>query len=128
MPAYAVSNSISITESAGVTTNNYPVQIGRPFVQGEIPNGQLPQAPVNGTAVPTHVVAAVLAVEIECEVALGRRFPETRDCFLSNPYAVGQSVTYREFRPWADCRQYRTDASADARSGFQLRCHNCVDP
>ncbi len=54
-PAYAATNSVTITESASVTTQNYPVQIGRPFVQGEIPNGQLPQASVNGTAVATQV-------------------------------------------------------------------------
>jgi hypothetical protein len=54
-PLYAVSNSLTITESAGVTTNNYPVQVGRPFVQGEVPSGGLPQASVNGVLVPTQV-------------------------------------------------------------------------
>ncbi len=47
-------NTITVTNS-GATTTNYPVQIGRPFVQGEIPSGKLPQAVVNGTAVPTQV-------------------------------------------------------------------------
>jgi hypothetical protein len=48
----ALTNSIKITEKAGVSTTNYPVQIGRPFLQGEIAN--FPQAVVNGTAVPTQ--------------------------------------------------------------------------
>lgn len=46
-------NSIQITNN-GSTTTNYPVQIGRPFVQGEIPNGSLPQASVDGVAVGTQ--------------------------------------------------------------------------
>ena len=45
-------NSITIKEKAGVTTNQYPIQIGRPFVQGEIPN--FPQAVINGTSVATQ--------------------------------------------------------------------------
>jgi hypothetical protein len=45
-------NSLTITEKAGVTTNNYPIQIGRPFVAGEIPN--FPQAVVGGTPVTTQ--------------------------------------------------------------------------
>jgi hypothetical protein len=49
---WAVTNSLSIKEVAGVTTANYPIQIGRPFVAGEIAN--YPQALVNGTAVPTQ--------------------------------------------------------------------------
>src|SRR5262245_32286854 len=39
-------NSITIVERSGVTTASYPVQIGRPFVQGEIPH--FPQAVVGG--------------------------------------------------------------------------------
>jgi len=49
---WAVTNSLSIKEAAGVTTANYPIQIGRPFVAGEIAN--YPQALVNGTAVSTQ--------------------------------------------------------------------------
>src|SRR5689334_16819511 len=52
MPAYAAVNSLTISEKAGVTTTNYPVQIGRPFVKGEISG--FPQALVNGTAVSTQ--------------------------------------------------------------------------
>lgn len=48
----AVTDSIRITERAGVSSSNYPVQIGRPFLQGEIPN--YPQAVVNGSAVLTQ--------------------------------------------------------------------------
>ena len=48
----AVTDSITITERAGVSSSNYPVQIGRPFLQGEIPN--YPQAVVNGSAVLTQ--------------------------------------------------------------------------
>ena len=50
--ASAATNSLTITEKAGRTTNNYPIQIGRPFVRSEIPN--FPQALVNGTAVTTQ--------------------------------------------------------------------------
>jgi hypothetical protein len=50
--AVAATNSITITEAAGVSTANYPIQIGRPFVMGEIPG--CPQAVVNGTPVPTQ--------------------------------------------------------------------------
>ncbi|MGB9608825.1 MAG: hypothetical protein ACPL3E_00435, partial [Minisyncoccia bacterium] len=45
-------NAIMICELAGVTTNNYPIQIARPFVQGEIRN--YPQAVVDNTPVPTQ--------------------------------------------------------------------------
>lgn len=36
--ADAATDSFSIQEAAGITTSNYPVQMGRPFVQGEIEN------------------------------------------------------------------------------------------
>lgn len=53
MPARAqVTNSITVTENTGSTQTNYPVQIGRPFVQGEIAN--YPQAVVAGTPVTTQ--------------------------------------------------------------------------
>ncbi|MBA2355662.1 MAG: hypothetical protein H0V80_13470 [Acidobacteria bacterium] len=45
-------NKVVIRERAGVTTSNYPVQIGRPFVQGEI--REFPEALVGGTAVRTQ--------------------------------------------------------------------------
>ena len=45
-------NSITVKEKAGITTNQYPIQIGRPFVQGEILS--YPQALINGVAVPTQ--------------------------------------------------------------------------
>lgn len=45
-------NSITIKEKAGVTTSQYPIQIGRPFVPGEIPN--YPLAVVSGTPVATQ--------------------------------------------------------------------------
>ncbi len=48
----AVTNSITISERAGVSTTNYPVQIGRPFLQGEIAN--YPQAVIAGTPVLTQ--------------------------------------------------------------------------
>jgi len=47
-----VTNSLTITEKAGITTTNYPIQLGRPFVQGEIAN--YPQVLVNGSAVMTQ--------------------------------------------------------------------------
>jgi len=37
-----------------VSTTNYPIQIGRPFVQREITSGNCPQAVVGGTAVTTQ--------------------------------------------------------------------------
>lgn len=45
-------NSLTITEKGGVTTVNYPIQIGRPFVQAEIANA--PQAILDGTPVTTQ--------------------------------------------------------------------------
>jgi hypothetical protein len=50
----SVNNTITITNNGGAAAN-YPVQIGRPFLQGSIPSGQLPRASVNGAAVPTQV-------------------------------------------------------------------------
>ena len=47
-----LTNSITITEEAGVTTANYPVQFARPFLQGEISN--YPQVIINGTPVLTQ--------------------------------------------------------------------------
>ena len=49
---FGITNSIKITEMASVSSSNYPVQIGRPFLQGEIAN--YPQVLVNGTAVTTQ--------------------------------------------------------------------------
>jgi hypothetical protein len=51
-PASGAVNSLTITEKAGTTTTNYPIQIGRPFVQGEIAN--FPQALVGGAPVTTQ--------------------------------------------------------------------------
>lgn len=50
--ASAVTNSLTITEKAGTTTANYPIQIGRPFASGEI--SQYPQAILDGTPVSTQ--------------------------------------------------------------------------
>ena len=50
--AAAASDQVTVREQAGATTINYPVQIGRPFVAGEISN--CPQAIVNGTPVTTQ--------------------------------------------------------------------------
>lgn len=49
---WAATNSLTITEKAGRTTSNYPIQIGRPFVRGEIAN--FPQAVIGATAVTTQ--------------------------------------------------------------------------
>src|ERR1035441_197768 len=46
IPAFAT-NSLTITEKGGVTTTNYPVQFGRPFVAAEI--GACPRPIINGT-------------------------------------------------------------------------------
>jgi hypothetical protein len=51
-PLQAATDSITIREKSGVTTRNYPVQIGRPFLAGEIAN--FPQAVVNGTPAETQ--------------------------------------------------------------------------
>jgi|GEM_PF-1062178 len=47
-------NKVIITEVDGVTTNNYPVQIARPFKEGEIQ--EFPQAKINGNAVQTQAL------------------------------------------------------------------------
>ena len=49
---FAQSNTITIREKAGVTTKQYPIQIGRAFVQGEIPN--FPRAMLGSTALTTQ--------------------------------------------------------------------------
>ncbi len=54
-PTYLFSqldNSIIIREKAGVTTSNYPIQIARPFVKGEISN--FPQVVIDGTPMLTQ--------------------------------------------------------------------------
>ncbi len=50
--AQDATNFLTIKEKAGVTTNQYPLQIGRPFVAGEIPN--YPQAVISGTPLVTQ--------------------------------------------------------------------------
>lgn len=45
-------NFIIIREKAGLTTKQYPIQIGRPFLQGEIPN--FPRAVLNSTGLTTQ--------------------------------------------------------------------------
>ena len=48
----APANTITITNKSGSTQTNYPLQLGRPFVQGEILNH--PQVKINGTPVFTQ--------------------------------------------------------------------------
>jgi len=51
----AVPDTLTITEKGGVTTTNYPVQIGRPFVPGEIGGSSCVQAVLSpGGSVPTQ--------------------------------------------------------------------------
>ena len=52
LSALAVVNSLTVKEEDGVATANYPMQIGRPFMPGEVPN--YPQVRVNGVAVVTQ--------------------------------------------------------------------------
>lgn len=55
LPAYSATtppDTMTLTESDGVTTTDYPVQFARPFVQGEIPN--FPTVYINGQSVPTQ--------------------------------------------------------------------------
>lgn len=51
LPA-GVTNTIVITNASGARQTNYPLQFGRPFVQGEI--AHYPQVSVNGTPVQTQ--------------------------------------------------------------------------
>lgn len=56
LPGFAsTTNTITISNPNAGTVTNQPVQIGRAFVQGEIPNGQLPQAVIAGTGIDTQV-------------------------------------------------------------------------
>src|SRR4051812_46566676 len=48
----AVVDSLTISEQAGVTTSRYPIQLGRPFLDGEIAGA--PQALIDGVPVPTQ--------------------------------------------------------------------------
>ena len=52
VPVWGAVHSIEIHETAGAATRNYPVQIGRPFLAGEI--AHYPLALVNGTPVATQ--------------------------------------------------------------------------
>lgn len=52
LSAMAVVNSLTVKEEDGVATANYPMQIARPFMKGEIPN--YPQAQINGVSVVTQ--------------------------------------------------------------------------
>jgi hypothetical protein len=48
-------NTLTITEKAGIVTNDYPVQIGRPFAEGEISG--CPQVLLDGVPAPHQQVA-----------------------------------------------------------------------
>src|SRR4051794_35589991 len=48
----APANTITITNKSGSAQINYPLQFGRPFIQGKIPN--YPQVKIGGTPVPTQ--------------------------------------------------------------------------
>jgi hypothetical protein len=50
--ARGADNSLTITETSGLATSDHPVQIGRPFVLGEIQGD--PQALLDGVPVPTQ--------------------------------------------------------------------------
>ncbi len=54
LPAYPASpaNSITVTNESGVAVSNYPLQFGRPFLDGAIANE--PQVLIGGTAVTTQ--------------------------------------------------------------------------
>lgn len=80
-PAFAApANTITLADKSGTASNNYPLQFGRPFVQGEI--ASFPQAIINGTPALTQadvknrhpdgsVKFAVLAVVIPAIPANG---------------------------------------------------------
>jgi hypothetical protein len=95
--AAAPVNSLEIGESAGATTKNYPVQIGRPFVQGEI--AHFPLAILNDVPVATQadvkqrwpdgsVKHAILAFLIP-ELKSGARIKVT---FQDQPYGNNAAI------------------------------------
>ncbi len=45
---------MTLTDASGQGETGYPLQFGRPFVDGAVPAGALPQVLVNGTSVPTQ--------------------------------------------------------------------------
>ena len=47
-----VANTMTITDASGTSETNYPLQFGRPFVQGAIPHA--PAVLVNGASVPSQ--------------------------------------------------------------------------
>lgn len=56
LPGFAsTANTITISNPNAGTVTNQPIRIGRAFAQGEIPNGQLPQAVIAGTGIDTQV-------------------------------------------------------------------------
>jgi len=52
--AGGVANSIVVNNASASALTNYPLQIGRPFVQGAIPSGQSPVFSDGGTAISTQ--------------------------------------------------------------------------
>jgi len=51
-PLFSQTNTLTITEIDGLSSSNYPVQLGRPFKKGEIPG--YPQVLLNGAPVLTQ--------------------------------------------------------------------------
>lgn len=45
---YDFSNTVNISDASGNGLVNYPLQIGRPFLKGEIPTGFVPGVKLNG--------------------------------------------------------------------------------
>jgi hypothetical protein len=106
---FGITNSINITEMAGVFSSNFPVQIGRPFLQGEIAN--YPPVLVNGTTATTQG---------GCEAAI-RRWRQTRDPLVLDSYAASKVYRYRDFPKPVVGHQCAADNSADARPHLQFR-------
>lgn len=52
-PVVGVNNTLTLTDKTGAGVTNYPLQFGRPFLQGAIPAGQVPQVLINGSPAPS---------------------------------------------------------------------------
>jgi hypothetical protein len=124
----ALSNQISITEKAGQTTVNYPIQVGRPFLTGEI--RQYPQA---GICTDANCTGVSLWLATQADVK--SRWPDgsVKHAVLAFliPTLNAQSTVYITFRNQANGNNTALTATQMLDSAYNfdatiaLSPHNC---
>ncbi|MGH7114809.1 MAG: DUF3383 family protein, partial [Stellaceae bacterium] len=53
-PASHPANTMAVTDASGAASTNYPLQFGRPFLEGAVARGRCPVVSMNGVALPTQ--------------------------------------------------------------------------